>query len=330
MEQYYAPGIPARVTDYANQVKKKFEDNATESFVKPRREPSEELPVLPPGVSRESFNTAIEELRSLVDDEVELVDKPLDDGWYLHRPLTHDAFPLDQQDQFVNSAICAPASVEQTQAVVRWANKWLIPIYPVSMGRNLGYGGAAARVRGSVLLDMGKRMKTVLELNEKSAFCLLEPGVSYYMLFDEIRRSGKKLWVDVPDLGAGSVVGNALDRGVGYTPYGDHWGMHSGIEVVLPNGEVMRTGMGAMEDSNTPHGSANTWQLFPYGFGPYPDGLFSQSNYGIVTKMGMALMPSPGGSETFVCIMYMSPSQWLFLTLRRCTHSRRKRIWLRL
>jgi len=36
------------------------------------------------------------------------------------------------------------------------------------------------------------------------------------------------LWVDVPDLGGGSVLGNTLDRGVGYTPYGDHFGMHCG------------------------------------------------------------------------------------------------------
>jgi hypothetical protein len=34
------------------------------------------------------------------------------------------------------------------------------------------------------------------------------------MLFDEIRKSGRKLWVDVPDLG-GSIMGNALDCGVG-------------------------------------------------------------------------------------------------------------------
>ena len=34
--------------------------------------------------------------------------------------------------------------------------------------------------------------------------------------------------------------------------------MHSGMEVVLPSGEVIRTGMGAMPNNNT-------WQLFPYG-----------------------------------------------------------------
>lgn len=62
--------------------------------------------------------------------------------------------------------------------------------------------------------------------------------------------------------------------------------MHCGMEIVLPNGELIRTGMGAMEDTTTEHGSANTWQLFQYGFGPYPDGLFTQSNFGIVTKIG--------------------------------------------
>jgi hypothetical protein len=78
-----------------------------------------------------------------------------------------------------------------------------------------------------------------------------------------------------------------------YQPYGDHWAVHSGLEVVLPTGEVIRTGMGALPGNNT-------WQTFPYGFGPVSDGLFSQSNFGIVTKMGMALMPAPPDHESFM------------------------------
>ena len=58
------------------------------------------------------------------------------------------------------------------------------------------------------------------------------------------------------------------------------------MEIVLANGELVRTGMGALPDPTTDSKSANTWQLFPYGFGPYADGLFTQSNFGIVTKMG--------------------------------------------
>src|ERR1700724_697967 len=64
----------------------------------------------------------------------------------------------------------------------------------------------------------------------------------------------------------------------------------SGMEVVLPNGEVMRTGMGALPGNNT-------WQLFPYGFGPYSHGIFAQSNFGIVIKMGVLLMPPPAGHQ---------------------------------
>jgi 4-cresol dehydrogenase (hydroxylating) len=67
----------------------------------------------------------------------------------------------------------------------------------------------------------------------------------------------------------------------------------TGLEVVLPQGDVMRTGMGAVPGSNT-------WQLFPFGFGPFPDGMFMQSNLGIVTKMGVALMQRPPASLTYL------------------------------
>lgn len=129
----------------------------------------------------------------------------------------------------------------------------------------VGYGGAAPRVRGSVVIDLGRRMNKILDINPDDCTCLVEPGVTFFALYEEIQKKGyKHLWVDVPDLGGGSVVGNTLDRGVGYTPYGDHWACHSGLEVVLPTGEVIRTGMGALPNNNS-------WQIFPYGFGPYSE-----------------------------------------------------------
>ncbi len=108
-----------------------------------------------------------------------------------------------------------PGSTEEVQIVVKWANEFEIPIYPISMGRNLGYGGAAPRVPGSVLVDLGKNMNKVLKIDEKTASCLVEPGVSYYKLYEEIQKTGLPLWSDTPDLGGGSVLGNAIDRGVG-------------------------------------------------------------------------------------------------------------------
>jgi 4-cresol dehydrogenase (hydroxylating) len=80
---------------------------------------------------------------------------------------------------------------------------------------------------------------------------------------------------------------------VGYTPYGEQFLFACGMEVVLANGEVLRTGMGSMPNSNT-------WQVFKWGYGPYLDGIFTQSNYGIVTKFGFWLMPAPPVFKPFV------------------------------
>jgi 4-cresol dehydrogenase (hydroxylating) len=55
---------------------------------------------------------------------------------------------------------------------------------------------------------------------------------------------------------------------------------------VLPDGTLMRTGMGAMPGNRA-------WNVYKRGLGPTPDQLFMQSNYGIVTKMGVWLMPEP-------------------------------------
>ena len=66
----------------------------------------------------------------------------------------------------------------------------------------------------------------------------MEPGVTFRGLYDEIKRKSLNMAVDVPDLGGSSVLGNTTERGVGYTPYRDHFMMHCCTEVVLPNGEV--------------------------------------------------------------------------------------------
>jgi 4-cresol dehydrogenase (hydroxylating) len=59
------------------------------------------------------------------------------------------------------------------------------------------------------------------------------------------------LWLSVPGNSWGSVAGNALDRGLGYTPYGDHSARICGLEAVLPDGGLVRTGMGAMAGGKT-------------------------------------------------------------------------------
>jgi 4-cresol dehydrogenase (hydroxylating) len=163
--------------------------------------------------------------------------------------LYRDAYsPLwNEPDELLASAAVVPTSVEQVQAIVRIANEHRIPLYPIATGKNLGYGGSAPNLSGSVVVDM-KRMNRVLEVDDRRGFALVEPGVSYFDLYRHIEERGLKVWIDCPDPGWGSPVGNALDHGVGYTfgAFRDHFGSHCGMEVVLPKGELLRTGMGAL------------------------------------------------------------------------------------
>jgi 4-cresol dehydrogenase (hydroxylating) len=174
--------------------------------------------------------------------------------------------------------------VEEIQAALRVARKHGISLWPISRGKNLGYGGSAPLLAGSIVLDLSRLRR--IDYDEENGTVLLEPGVSFYDLYDFLKSRGLRHWPSVPGNSWGSVVGNALDRGVGYTPYGEHSARICGMEAVLADGTVVRTGMGAL--ANAP-----TWQLYRYGFGPAWDQLFVQSNFGIVTKMGLWLMPEP-------------------------------------
>jgi (+)-pinoresinol hydroxylase len=203
--------------------------------------------------------------------------------------LYRDAYSIlwGEPAERVASAAVAPETREQVQQIVRIANRHKVPIYTISTGRDLGYGGSAPVYSGSVVLDL-KRMKRILEVDERNAYVLVEPGVSYFDLYRYIQDRGIRLVLDVPDPGWGSPVGNSLDHGAGYLQptFRNHFDSHCGMEVVLANGEVLRTGMGAMPD-------AKTWQHYKFGFGPWIDGIFSQGNFGVVTKMGFWVMPEP-------------------------------------
>ncbi|TKC81662.1 FAD-binding oxidoreductase [Trinickia terrae] len=235
---------------------------------------------LPPNLSEATFDRALDELAGAVG-RPNVVAGGGDLAAYADPFLPSPENPR----AFVASAAVLPASVDEIRAILRIANAYRLPLWTVSTGRNFAYGGAAPRLAGSVVLDL-KRMTRILEVNETLAYALVEPGVTYFDLHAYLRERGLRLWVDPPAAGWGSIVGNTLERGFGYTPYGDHAATQCGMEVVLANGDVLRTGMGGLA-------AGTSWQLYRPGFGPSYDAMFMQSNFGIVTKLGIWLMPQP-------------------------------------
>ncbi len=234
--------------------------------------------VLPAGMSESDVSKAIDAFVDALGAENVITDS---DALLEFR----DPYAYRQSDEWDASAAVMPTTTEQVQAVVRIANEHGVPLWTIGQGRNNTYGGAAPRVRGSVIVNL-RNMNRVLEVNEDLCYAVVEPGVRWFDLHDALEAAGGRCWPSIPDLGWGSVVGNTLEYGRGYTPYGDHATNVCGMEVVLPDGEVLRTGMGGQTGNPA-------WHAYQHSYGPSLDRLFMQSNFGIVTQMGVWTMPRP-------------------------------------
>ena len=189
-------------------------------------------------------------------------------------------------------AILKPGSRDEVQECIRIANRFRVPVYPVSSGKNWGYGSRVPVIGTCVLIDLS-RMNHILDFDEKLAYVTVEPGVTQRQLFEFLQARQSRLWMDAtgssPEC---SLIGNVVERGFGHTPYGDHFAQVCGFEVVLPTGTLMETGFCRFP-------AAHAGAVYRWGAGPTLEGLFSQSNLGIVTRMTIWLMPAPEHFEAF-------------------------------
>lgn len=172
------------------------------------------------------------------------------------------------------------------QAVMRIASRHHVPVYPISTGNNWGYGSALPARDGCVILDLSP-LKKIIDFDEEMGVVTLEPGVTQGMLGDFLD-AGNHPYL-VPVSGAGptcSLIGNALERGYGVTPFVDHFGAVTDLEAVLPDGSLYRT---ALREA----GGQDLARLFKWGIGPYSAGLFTQGGFGIVTRLTIVLARRP-------------------------------------
>jgi len=188
-------------------------------------------------------------------------------------------------------ALLRPADVAQVSACVRIASATGVPVYPVSTGRNWGYGSRVPPQDGCAVLDLS-RLDRILDYDEELCCVTVQPGVTQERLHRFLREQGGRLWMD----GTGSTphagpLGNTMERGFGLTAYGDHVGRACAYEVVLADGEILHTGYGGWPGSR----SARVDRWSP---GPQLDGLFTQSNFGVVTAITIPLMPAPRLTQT--------------------------------
>lgn len=184
-------------------------------------------------------------------------------------------------------ALC-PSEREQLPELLSIAKRNQIRIYQSSAGKSWGLGTRRAS-EPAVLLDLGGLCR-ISGFDPQLGTIDVEPGVTFQQLYDHLKAQRSRFFLNVTGSSPhASVLGNALERGDGAGPYADRFAHVCNLEVLLSSGELLRTGFGSfLEDTGSGLQRAARW-----GVGPSLDGLFSQSGFGVVTRLTLWLCPLP-------------------------------------
>lgn len=189
------------------------------------------------------------------------------------------------------SGAVRPASQLQVEIVVNASRELRVPLYPISTGNNWGYGSAIPAIDGCVIVDLSDMRGVTVDA--ETGLATLEPGVTQRILREYLDKNSLKFLCPVTGAGPDcSLIGNALERGHGITPYTDHFLSVMSLEAVLPDGRIYKPPLAEL-------GCVEVDRAFKWGIGPFLDGIFSQGAFGIVTQMTIALAPLPERVEAF-------------------------------
>ncbi len=160
-----------------------------------------------------------------------------------------DVSPLDVSADVLPDVVVWPRTSEQVSSLVKVASEMFVPVVP--RGAGSGESGGSMPVESGVVLDL-TFMKKVLDLDEKNLTCLVEPGI----VCDDLNFFLKKKGFFLPPVPASSematIGGCVANNSGGYrtVKYGSfkNWVME--LEVVLPDGDIIRTGAKTRKSSS--------------------------------------------------------------------------------
>lgn len=176
--------------------------------------------------------------------------------------------------------VAYPRTLEQLQHIVRAAAKFGVALYPVSQGKNIGYGDMTPTGSNQLVVGL-KHLNKIRAYNPVAGEVEVEPGVTQAQLAAYLSQRGGKFWADVTGATPeASLIGNTLEAGFGHTPIGDHRKHIVQMELMFADGTMLTT-------AEMP------------SIGPDLSQLFVQSNFAIVTAMKIPLFPVPEKTVTF-------------------------------
>ncbi len=180
-----------------------------------------------------------------------------------------------------------PRSGEEVARVVEAARKHSVPLVPVSSGPPRLRGDTTPEVEGAAIVDLS-RMNRILRVDRRNRVVMVEPGVTFSMLVEEVRRHGLRLLMPLLPKQSKSVLASYLEREPVTIPK-YHWDASDPLlctEVVFGTGDVFRTGAaagpGGLEEQWA-SGQAQKSPLGPTQFDPFRLLQGAQGTMGIVT-----------------------------------------------
>jgi glycolate oxidase len=179
-----------------------------------------------------------------------------------------------------------PTFTEQVVGIVKLCNEFNVPFLPRGAGTSLA--GGCLPVGGGVMVALS-RMKRILEVNIRDRYAVVEPGVVNLWLTNHLKPHGYHYAPDPSSQGACTIGGNvATNSGGPHTlKYGVTVNHVLGVEIVLPDGEVVQTG-GPAEDSP--------------GYDLTGVIVGSEGTFGIVTKIWCRITRNPQAYRTLLGI----------------------------
>lgn len=185
-----------------------------------------------------------------------------------------------------------PKNREEVQEIVKLANRHLLPIVPYSSGLNLR--GATIPDQGGIIMDFFL-MNKILEVDERNWHAVVEPGVTYEQFQNELESRGFYAMIPMGVPPKRSVLSSYLERDpmLSATSFECGNDRYMDTEIVLPDGEIFRTGLWAVPEM--PAGN-------PYGpITPYIYRLWmaAQGTLGIITKMVIKIERRPNLRKVF-------------------------------
>jgi len=180
--------------------------------------------------------------------------------------------------RYLPDMVAHPGDAAQVSAIMKLANEKRFPVIP--RGAGSGMTGGALPVNGGLVLTT-QNMRRILEIDEDSLTAWVEAGVLNVELQTEVEKNGLFFPPDPASMNFSTIGGNAAENAGGprAVKYGVTRDYIMALEVVLPTGEVIRTGSAAIK-------SVTGYDLTGLMVG-------SEGTLGFITRLLLRLLPAP-------------------------------------